>query len=61
VRLGGFAEGVDAGFEFFCVQEVLGAVEQAVEGVLVVLEGFLAVFLGLFAIRLWWRLDRSSL
>jgi hypothetical protein len=28
---------------------VLGAVEEAVEGVLVVLEGFVAVFFGLFA------------
>ena len=43
------AERVDTGFVFFRGQEVLGAVEEAVEGVLVVLEGFFAVFLGLFA------------
>jgi hypothetical protein len=50
VGLRGLAERVDAGFEFFGVEEVLGAVEQAVEGVFVALEGLLAIFLGLFTV-----------
>ena len=50
VGLGGFAERVDAGFEFLRLGEVLGAVEQAVEGVLVLLERLFAVILGFFAV-----------
>lgn len=50
VCFGRLAKCVNAGFVFFGVKEVLGAIEQAVEGVLVVLKGFLAVFLGFLAI-----------
>jgi len=50
VGFGGFAKSVDAGLELFRVQEVLGAVEQAVERVFVVLERFLTILLGLLAV-----------
>lgn len=49
----GFVELVDGGLEVFGVGEDFGAVEEAVKGVLVEVEGFFAVFGGLFAVGLW--------
>jgi hypothetical protein len=52
VVLGGFAEGADGEFVVFLVELGLGFVEEAVEGVLIELQGFDAVFLGFLVVRL---------
>ena len=62
-RRGGFLgrlEGGDGGVELFGFELRLGAVEEAVERVLVKGEGFFAVFLGFFAVGLFERLGLLS-